>query len=368
MKNIRRVDLRVGEPLPWPVYDRNGRLLLRRGVRLAFEHQIDRLAEQGLFIPGDDADTVIEDAETPADTFDWLLATAWSIKPLLQGFLSRAPAPDGVTRVRQRAMKVLRACEADPESALASIHLDFHNPYPLAHPVHVAILCALIGQRLGVEEREQISLLCAALTCDLGMFDFPHLEKQSTVLGDDQASVMHRHPSRSAALLELADVCDANWLDIVLCHHERWNGSGYPERLAREAIPQGARIFAVADSYAAMIKPRPYRGARSPSESQSDICRDLGALYDPDVCGALINEVGVYPPGSFVRIESRETAVVRTRRRNDEWLVHAIYGDDDLPYLSPRRRNVLETGFGIVAARRQSECRASESIVRRLWR
>lgn len=372
MKNLCRTDVRIGEPLPWPVYDRKGRLLLRQGVCIAFEHQIDRLAEQGMFVREKDAEALETETagsdETPCDVFDGLLACSWSLKLLLTGFFSQPVAPDLVRRVRQRAARMMAACRADPEAALASLHLDFRNPYPLAHPVHAAVLCELIGLRLGVPKAERLSTLCAALTCDIGMFDFPCLEKQAAALDDDQAAAVRRHPARAAALLAAAGVDDKLWLDVVLCHHERWNGSGYPEGTARTSVPRGARILAVADSYAAMIKARPHRGSRPPFEVHGEIFRTMGVLYDPEICGALVKEIGMYPPGSFVRLWSAETAVVKTRRHDGEWSVYAIYGADDLPYLSPQRRNAMEEGFAIAAVRAQGECRASEAIVRRLWR
>lgn len=364
MKSIRRIDIRVGQPLPWPVYDRNGRLLLREGVRIAFEHQIDRLATQGLFVH-DKAGSEV--TAVPDDVFDWLLATSWGLKPLLNGFLGDAPAEDSVPRVIARAARLCKACDADPEAALASVHLDFRNPYPLAHPVHIAVLCALIAKRLALPEAQRISIACAALTCDLGMFDMPHLEKQALGLDEEQSVSMRYHVARAAMLLERAGVADRLWMDAVRCHHERWNGSGYPDGLMREAIPLGARVLAVADCYAAMIKPRPHRVALAPFNALAELFRGMGLLYDRDVCNALVKEIGMYPPGSFVRLASGETAVVKGHRSNGEWPVYGIYGADDLPYLQPRRRDAAAAGFGITAARAQGECRASESIVRRLW-
>ncbi|GCE06792.1 HD-GYP domain-containing protein [Dictyobacter aurantiacus] len=75
---------------------------------------------------------------------------------------------------------------------------------------------------------------------------------------------------------------------MVLAHHERWDGDGYPYRLANEEIPLHARILAVADSYAAMTESRPYRTARSPTEALAEIRRCTGRAYDPRVAEAFL--------------------------------------------------------------------------------
>lgn len=370
LKHIRRSDIHVGKPLPWSIYDRGGRLLLRKGALIAYEAQIDRLAQTGLFIQEDDAadgTSSVTDVAAADNNFDWLLAAAWSMKPMLNEIVTSDEVCDVIPRFRMRAERIAKASRHASDACLASVHLDFRNPYRLAHPIHAAVLGTLIARRLGLGERECIAIACAALTCDLGMLDLNYLEKQSGSLDEDQTAAVHGHPARSAAILERAGVVDDLWLDIVRTHHERWNGTGYPSGTARETIPVGARILAVADSYAAMIKNRSHRPALAPFAALSQLFRGMGTLYDPEVCSALVKEIGMYPPGSFVRLANAETAVVKSRSSETEWPVFAVYGPDDLPYLSPRQRDAATGTFGVVAARAQTECLGSESIVRRLW-
>lgn len=368
MKRLCRTDIRLGQPLPWTVYDGNGRLLLRAGAHIAFEHQIDRLAEQGLFIQEDGDGAAGAQEALPASVFEWLLATGWTQKQLVNELLAEPPMPDVVQRVVARAARICQVCAADPDAALASVHLDFRNPYLLAHPVHSAVLCALIAPRLEMPEAERRSTVCAALTADIGMFELPHLEKQKTALDGGQLAGVRRHVARSLEVLELAGVADPVWIAAVRHHHERWNGSGYPDGRANGNIPLAARVLAAADSYAAMIKPRPHRGAHPPIEALAELFRGMGVLYDRDVCGALVKEIGMHPPGSFVRLASGETAIVKSRRRDGCWSVHAVYGADGMPYLAPRSRDAATAEFAIVGARIQGTCRAAESIARRLWR
>ncbi|PLX49354.1 MAG: hypothetical protein C0613_07765 [Desulfobulbaceae bacterium] len=79
---------------------------------------------------------------------------------------------------------------------------------------------------------------------------------------------------------------------MVLSHHERWDGSGYPEGLHTEQIPLGARILAVADSFSAMVDDRPYRKGMEPAKAMAEIIGASGRLYDPQVVTAFQDIAG----------------------------------------------------------------------------
>lgn len=363
MRRLRSADLDVGQPSSWAEFDKSGRLPPSRGSRIECERQIERVAAGSLFIQGQDFD-VAGGMDAPANAFGWLMAAARGMEALLHEI--RGGAPDGIRRLRQKADKIMSICAADADAALAAIHLDFHNPYVFSHPVHVAVLSDLVGRRLGVGHDERLSILCAALTADLGMRDFQDLERQAAALDPEQTAAVRRHALRSALLLEEAGVDDPLWLDAVLHHHERWNGQGYPDRLARLEIPLGARIIAVADSYAAQVFPRPCRHVRSPFEALGDIFRSMGVLYDPNVCGALTKEIGMHPPGSCIRLPGGETAVVKARPADDgDWPLFAIRGTESRPYLEPLSLDAA--GFGVAVPWGQPESHAVESIVLTLW-
>ncbi len=98
---------------------------------------------------------------------------------------------------------------------------------------------------------------------------------------------MFLHSSAGASVVEkIAAVRDA--APIVAAHHERWDGTGYPRRLAGERIPAEARIVAVADALVAMTSERPYRAARSTTSALTTIWRESGKRYDPAVVSALL--------------------------------------------------------------------------------
>lgn len=368
MNQLKRADIRVGSPLPWSCYDRNGRLLLRKGVTIAFEHQIDRLIGGGLFIEARGGSTTPAKHGEPECVFERLVALAWGLRTLFNELLSKTPAPDTQERLRSRARKILDACAADPGAAIATIHLDFQNPYMLSHHVHAAVACALLGKRLELGDDDLVSVVCAALTFDIGLVEFAHLEKQSDPLDEGQTETVQQHTLRAAGILQRAGVDDPVWLETILQHHERWNGQGYPAGMACEKISVGARLLAVADSYTAMIRSRAFRPARIPLEAQGELFRHMGILYDERICVALVKEFGMYPPGSIVRLAKGEVAVVKEKIKQDGTLaVMSVFDAKGMPYMSPQRRDTADEGYAVVRPLHQSECRSATVIIRRLW-
>jgi putative nucleotidyltransferase with HDIG domain len=168
--------------------------------------------------------------------------------------------------------------------------LEDANPYLRGHSMRVARIAETIGDRLGLEEPDRSRLATSALLHDIGRFevDAALWEKQGPLSPEDW-KLVHRHPGDGARILEAAD-----WPEPVLAavrhHHERWDGTGYPEGLRKRAIPIQARIVAVADALDALTSPRPYRGALSKEEALEVLAKEAGARYDPLIVKAVIDD------------------------------------------------------------------------------
>ncbi len=128
----------------------------------------------------------------------------------------------------------------------------------------------------------------AALLCDIGMISIPTsiLLKEGSLTSEELA-LIHEHPKKSAEILGKLDVLKGA-LQIVLYHHENYDGSGYPYQVRGELIPLGSRILAVADSYISMQTPRPYRQPFTQLETLQSIREQMGKKFDPGVVTALI--------------------------------------------------------------------------------
>jgi HD-GYP domain-containing protein (c-di-GMP phosphodiesterase class II) len=138
-----------------------------------------------------------------------------------------------------------------------------------------------MGKRLLMDEKELSSLDIAAALHDVGKIGVPEaiLDKPGR-LDEREMEVVRRHSTIGAGIVE--DIPDyAEVRSAILYHHERWDGSGYPEGLAGEKIPFFARIIALADVYDAITDDRPYRKGMRLEEARSFIEKSAGSLFDP---------------------------------------------------------------------------------------
>ena len=149
------------------------------------------------------------------------------------------------------------------------------------HAQEVAALAVAVARRLGRDEDELRMIELAALLHDIGKIRIPEaILNKPAPLTADEWEVVRSHPLAGERILApieaLVDV-----VPIVRSTHERWDGGGYPLRLAGDAIPVGARIVAVCDAYRAIVEPRPYRPARSAEAALAELRACAGTQFDP---------------------------------------------------------------------------------------
>lgn len=157
-----------------------------------------------------------------------------------------------------------------------------------SHGERVTSLAVAIGKQLDLSPEMMEALRRGALLHDIGKIGIPDriLLKQGSLSAEERAT-MQTHPALAFQLLKpITFLKEA--VTIPYCHHERWDGSGYPQGLSGEAIPLLARIFAIADVYDAMTSDRPYRKALSHDEAVVYIMSNSGKHFDPKVVRAFL--------------------------------------------------------------------------------
>jgi putative two-component system response regulator len=118
---------------------------------------------------------------------------------------------------------------------------------------------------------------------DIGKIGIPDaILRKPAPLTEEEWAVMRRHPELGVSIV--APLGFSRWtMDVISCHHERWDGGGYPRGLTCEEIPITARVFSIADAFDAMTTDRPYRSAMTPERAVEQIWTEAGKAYDPDV-------------------------------------------------------------------------------------
>jgi HD-GYP domain-containing protein (c-di-GMP phosphodiesterase class II) len=165
--------------------------------------------------------------------------------------------------------------------------LDERDGYTARHSDAVAELACAVGGRLGLGPAAVAELEIAALLHDLGKMRVPvSLLQKPAALSPDEFAVMARHPGWGTELLTPLPGLEAV-ASIVRYHHERWDGSGYPDGLGGNRIPLASRIIAVCDAYHAMTSRRPYRPALGSAAAMCELWAGVGSQFDPDIVAQL---------------------------------------------------------------------------------
>ncbi|MDB5028192.1 MAG: hypothetical protein JWO66_1881 [Candidatus Eremiobacteraeota bacterium] len=160
------------------------------------------------------------------------------------------------------------------------------------HSRSVASWCSRLGKRLGSSKSEIVHLTRAGLVHDIGKVTTPPaILSAPRRLDDDEMEIMRDHARAGAEIVAKVPLI-ANLGPAVRSHHERFDGTGYPEGLKGETIPHVARIVAVADAFNAMIGRRPYRPPLAPSVALGRLVEGRGSQFDPDIVDAMIDVVG----------------------------------------------------------------------------
>ncbi len=157
------------------------------------------------------------------------------------------------------------------------------------HVIRMSHYCRLIGEAVGMPEDQAEILLNAAPMHDVGKIGIPDriLQKPGR-LTDEEWELMKRHPSMGAEIIGRHDSDVLTMARVIaLTHHERWNGSGYPEGLSGEEIPFVGRVVAVADVFDALTSERPYKEAWSVDDAVDFLTKEAGVLFDPSLVAGL---------------------------------------------------------------------------------
>ncbi|WHZ18323.1 MAG: hypothetical protein OJF55_000472 [Rhodanobacteraceae bacterium] len=234
--------------------------------------------------------------------------------------------------VRPLVASVLRSADA----FLFLEGLRKHDDYTYSHAIACGALAAAFGRHLGLQEGTIVSLATGGLLMDVGKTKVDReLLQRVGPLTDTEAALVHGHVEEGVAIVTSAGINDPDVLDVMRTHHERCNGSGYPDGIMESGIPMAGRMLAIIDTYDAMISARPYRTPVSRHAALQAIYRARGRLFQTELVEQFQVCLGVYPTGSCVELSTGELAVVmeqnQVRRLRPRVLVISTPDKQPLP-------------------------------------
>ncbi|MCI4625316.1 MAG: PilZ domain-containing protein [Candidatus Magnetoovum sp. WYHC-5] len=375
-----KFSLQVGDSLPFSVYDENGALIGRKGYKIADEKQLERLMQ--VFAKGDRPSTQIDVNKFANISGTLIDAVENEIreliggksekedKTLLRNILEESPH-ETIAMMQARLANILRnaqkdkdfekniidicenlqdTCQKDEDMAIASIIMTNAVSYSIRHQVHTAIVCEIVSKYLGWSKTSRLYLLAAALTMNIAMWQLQDmLHKQTRPLSSEQKDEIYSHAQRGVEQLMSIGIQNSEWLDYVMTHHEVLNGTGYPYGVKGEQIPKGTKILSCADVYCARISPRSYKPTHLPTDIMKELFKDGQKIFEQEVVLALAKNLGMFPPGVFVRLKNNEIGIVTQRGGKVYWpIVHVVFKANGDLAMGIVKRDTSRQEFAIV--------------------
>ena len=216
-----------------------------------------------------------------------------------------------VEQAQELVEEISESVMRQPHALISLARLKNADEYTYMHSVAVCALMIALARQLGLDDDMVRECGLAGLLHDLGKMGIPNkILNKPGKLTDEEFTTIKSHPQIGARVLMDNPLVSPMVLDVVLHHHEKVDGSGYPHKLAGDTISLFAKMGAVCDVYDAITSNRPYKKGWSPAESIRKMAEWSKGHFDETVFQAFVKTVGIYPTGSLVRLESGRLGVV----------------------------------------------------------
>lgn len=356
---VKPRQLIIGDKVPYNVYTPKRVLLLAKGELVESKTQQKSLLAVGYIDP--DEKQLVRDGKLDveidagyikaANAFASLDAMYLTLAHLVEQLDSGTKPYGFANQIYGLTEELLKLAKAQENTLLGAANWPQEVSQPtLAASLKTAAFLAVVVEKLDLTLAEKQATLAAALTANLSVLDLQDkLINQQQPLSNLQKSRLQAHPNKSAFLLESLGVTDVSWLTGVKQHHERLDGSGYPEQLIERNIGVPARLIALADTYLAMTHWRPYRALLSSRQAMRELLGEEQTQLDKKLAKALLAQLGIYPPASLVQLANGDTAVVIEKGlRLDQPLVAVIANAAGKYLMPPPKRDTSQEGLHIV--------------------
>jgi HD-GYP domain-containing protein (c-di-GMP phosphodiesterase class II) len=299
------------------VYDASGRLLLKAGASLP-RRMLDLLRENGIFSLYVN-DSYSMNVLIPPISTDLKLEMNREMLHLYEIIRLRFEAGKEVEESTLRPLwKVMELAEhiqyellQTPRQYIGYTDIKTLDGYTVSHSLNVAVLALLLGLDLGLNKIQQRDLFLGSLFHDIGMnYVNERIIMKNGKLNMEEFMKIKEHPQIGHELFKGFSFATAHMRNIILTHHEKLDGSGYPNGLKALKIQKMAQMVAVVDGFDAMTSDRAYSRAVSPYEAMRHMSAGAGKHLDAEILELFFKKVQPYPEGSIVRLSNDTTALV----------------------------------------------------------
>jgi len=208
-------------------------------------------------------------------------------------------------------IKTLQLYEEQQKIVLGSIKslvtlLDTRVPQEYTHSPYFSHLVIMLAHQMHLDEKQVESLKYASMLHDAGKVDIPlEILTKTTKLTPREYKIIKRHPAVGAQILRHLQILRPV-IPIIMHHHEKYNGTGYPSRLKKGQIPLGARIMAVADAFEAMVYGRPYRERMDIPSAIKEIKKKSGTQFDPKIVEAFLKVAKKIKTKKYLQVDNKK--------------------------------------------------------------
>ncbi|WP_333606695.1 HD-GYP domain-containing protein [Arsukibacterium sp.] len=219
--------------------------------------------------------------------------------------------PIDVAEFQRCADGIIDSLFRNQDALLCISRMREKDAYLLEHSVNVAILITIFARYLKLDDATIEQLATGALLHDIGKIQVPNaiLNKPGR-LTETEFAEMRKHVVYSRDILMKSEGISAVSLDVAANHHERLDGNGYPQGLKDHQISLHARMIAIVDTYDAITATRVYKDGQTGIKALKILRKDSPSHFDSDLVTQFIGAVGMYPPGTLVKLESQKLALV----------------------------------------------------------
>ncbi|MBC3917394.1 HD-GYP domain-containing protein [Undibacterium sp. CY18W] len=259
----------------------------------------------------------------------------------------------------------------NPGALIGLARLKTKDDYTYMHSVAVCALMVALAKQLGLNDEETREAGLAGLLHDIGkmMVSADILNKPGKLTDAEFVSVKE-HPVAGYKMLKESEAVSAIALDVCLHHHEKIDGSGYPNRLKGEEISLYSRMGAVCDVYDAITSDRPYKQGWCPAESLRKMAEWSSGHFDEKVFQAFVKSIGIFPVGTLVRLESGRLGVVVEQQVGKSLLlpkVRIFFSLRSMGYIAPELIDLSRPGMNDKIASREDAAKWGLKDINRYW-